>query len=209
MKKGLSGVLNMSTMVLAVLLSSSSAFAVNVNGSVGATSVPSLSGSMLVVLSLLLFAVALRISKQNKAVNKLMITLLGVGVIVSAGSGIKLISEVKAGVPTVTLSGNTSFGSPGSPSNYASFLDNNTGQPVTITFTPDVAPTASRCSLQKSLLKPVKSLSKQAKLAAAPIPQPCGDAITTNFNPGGTYTVTLNPGEFCYIECSSAVAVAF
>ena len=208
MKKGLLGVLNVSTMFLAVLLPSSSAFAVSVNGSVGATSVPSLSGSMLVVLSLLLFAIAFRIGKQNKAVNKLFITLLGIGMLVSAGSGVILITDAKAGgapVDVINLSGGTFGGAPNVLGGYLALLNNNSGQAVTITFTPDAGPNPSHCFLKKVpvISKPVKSSSSQARLAAAPLGQPCGNAGGINFASGGTYTVTLAPNEACSINCSA------
>lgn len=212
MKKKLSGVLNKSTIIKslmfsAVALSGSSVFAVSVNGSVGATSVPSLSGSMLVVLSLLLFAVAFRVSKQNKAVNKLFITLLGVGMVVSAGSGIKLISDVTAGIaiPTIDLSGGT-FGGPSnvsSPSGgYDAILENNSGQPVTITFTPNAGLSPSRCSLYNFNVPAKPVASKPLELAA--VPAYCGDASSNFFNPGETSSVTIQPGMSCEIRCTSS-----
>ncbi|MEB8434289.1 CAP domain-containing protein [Cocleimonas sp. KMM 6892] len=60
------------------------------------TQVPTLSGTMLLLLSLLLFVVAVRTTKQ-KNTNKLFITLLGAGVLVTAGGGINLVSNVNAG----------------------------------------------------------------------------------------------------------------
>ncbi|MGK0271209.1 MAG: hypothetical protein ACI88H_001866 [Cocleimonas sp.] len=66
------------------------------------TSVPTLSGTMLILLSLLLFVVALRTTKQ-KNMNKLFITLLGTGVLVTAGSGVKLVSNANAGNGTTII----------------------------------------------------------------------------------------------------------
>ena len=192
--------LNKGIFFISMLLTSSNLWATNVNGQVGATSVPSLSGSMLVVLSLLLFAVAFRLTRQNKTVNKFMISLLGVGIIVTAGSGIKLISEAKAGLVPLNLSDVPSFGSPGSGNPYTRYLVNNSGQPVTITFTPDGGANPSSCTLQAAAFKPVKALSQQAKLAAAPPPK-CGDATATSFAPGGTYSVTIPAGGACLIQC--------
>ncbi len=60
------------------------------NGS--ATAVPSLSGSMLIVLSLLLFVVAYKVAKQKNA-SKLFVTLIGVTVLSTGLSGVKIISE--------------------------------------------------------------------------------------------------------------------
>ena len=185
-----------------LLLFSSSVWATGVTGSVGATSVPSLSGSMLVILSLLLFAVAFRLTKQNKAVNKLFISLLGVGMIISAGSGFKLISDAQAVVgPVVNLSGGIFGGSP----DYAAILQNDTGQPVTITFTPEGGANPSNCFLEGNssvAVKPAKSLAKQAKLAA--LSPPCGASTTTFFPTGDTYTVTIPAGQRCFIGCSAA-----
>lgn len=77
-------------------------------------SIPTLSGSMLILLSVLLCVVAYRTAKQKNAnINKLFITLLGTGVIFSAGSGIKLVSDANAGGPppiTITFpAGSNSF----------------------------------------------------------------------------------------------------
>ncbi|GAA0409042.1 hypothetical protein GCM10009133_16980 [Cocleimonas flava] len=70
----------------------------------GATAVPSLSGTMLVILSLLLFVVALKISKQKNAnTGKFFVTLIGVTAIVSGSGGIKMISEVNAGNDAVFI----------------------------------------------------------------------------------------------------------
>ncbi len=68
-----------------------------------ATSVPSLSGFMLVVLSLLLFIVAFKISQQkNKNANTFFTVLIGAGILVSMGSGVKLVSDANAGGPVPT-----------------------------------------------------------------------------------------------------------
>ncbi|GAA0420804.1 hypothetical protein GCM10009133_31540 [Cocleimonas flava] len=61
----------------------------------GATAVPTLSGTMLIALSLLLFAVAFRVAKQ-KGSGKMFITLIGVSALSIGGSGIKLVSDAKA-----------------------------------------------------------------------------------------------------------------
>lgn len=61
------------------------------------TAVPTLSGAMLVILSLLLFAVAVRIAKQkNSAANKMFVTLLGVGSISLVTGGAHIISKADA-----------------------------------------------------------------------------------------------------------------
>jgi len=67
---------------------------------VNPTAVPTLSTSMLILMSVLLMIVALRVSK-NKASGKLFITLMGASVLIASGSGVKLISDLKAGVESV------------------------------------------------------------------------------------------------------------
>lgn len=61
------------------------------------TAVPTLSGVMLVVLSLLLFAVAVRVTKQKKSgINKLFVTLLGVGSLSLITGGMQIVSKADA-----------------------------------------------------------------------------------------------------------------
>ncbi len=85
-----------------ISLASSSAFAgaqpiISYGHFQGAHAVPTLSGTMLIVLSLLLVAVAVRITKQKGAqTRKLFMTLVGVTALVSGFSGVKLISTVDA-----------------------------------------------------------------------------------------------------------------
>jgi len=65
---------------------------------VSASSIPTLSTTMLLVLSLLLLVVAFRVSKQkNNAAGKIFVTLLGVSAIVTMGHSVKLISDTNAG----------------------------------------------------------------------------------------------------------------
>ena len=68
------------------------------------TAVPTLSGTMLVILSLLLFAVAFRIAKQkNTRAGKFFIALLGVTAIASGSGGVKLVSDTYAGLSTTPI----------------------------------------------------------------------------------------------------------
>jgi len=72
--------------------------------SIASTSIPTLSGSMLIVLSLLLFVVAFKVSRQKKStMNKLFVTMLGVTAlsIGSSSGGIKLVSD--AGAPPIMI----------------------------------------------------------------------------------------------------------
>ena len=62
-----------------------------------ATGIPTLSGTMLLVLSLLLLAVAVRVAKQkDSGANKFFIALLGVSALSMGGGGIKLVSDADA-----------------------------------------------------------------------------------------------------------------
>lgn len=62
------------------------------------TGVPSLSGTMLIVLTVLLFIVAFRISKQKgRNGNTFCMGLIAAGIVVSTGTGVKLVSDAYAG----------------------------------------------------------------------------------------------------------------
>lgn len=63
-----------------------------------ANAIPSLSGYMLIVLSLLLFVVAFRISKNQRfnGTPMMLITAIGLGSILSLTGGVKLVSDAEA-----------------------------------------------------------------------------------------------------------------
>ncbi|GAA0403867.1 hypothetical protein GCM10009133_10650 [Cocleimonas flava] len=62
-----------------------------------AAAVPTLSGIMLFILSLSLFFVAFKVSKQKSAnTGKFFITLIGVGALVSGMGGVKLVTDAEA-----------------------------------------------------------------------------------------------------------------
>lgn len=64
----------------------------------GPSAIPTLSTTMLIVLSLLLFTVAFKISKQkNSTMGKTFVTILGASAILAMGSGVKMITEADAG----------------------------------------------------------------------------------------------------------------
>ncbi len=126
---------------LFIFLSTSNVFANHVGGHIvvgGSTPnpIPTLSGGMLVLLSLLLFVVALRISKQNNVkVNKFFMTLFGVIILSTSGNGFKLISEAKAGVLAVVALSSPSGGAAEKSFDLdfgGSSIGNNTGQPLLI-----------------------------------------------------------------------------
>ena len=90
------------SLLTALPLLTTSAFAAQMNYIVqaqlgaGATHVPTLSGTMLVLLSLVLFAVAFKYAKQKTGANKLFITLIGVTALSIGGGGFKLVSDASA-----------------------------------------------------------------------------------------------------------------
>ncbi len=62
-----------------------------------ASNIPTLSGTMLIILSLLLVAVSFRIAKQKDSGAKhFVITILGVGALISASGSVKLFSDAYA-----------------------------------------------------------------------------------------------------------------
>ena len=96
------------------------------------TAVPSLSGSMLIVLSLLLFAVAYKVAKQKNA-SKLFVTLIGVTVLSTGLSGVKIISESFATGNTLPQN-DYSLGQTKiiDLARYQSYIQNNNTNPMTI-----------------------------------------------------------------------------
>ncbi len=116
------------------------------NTAINPTAVPSLSGTMLIVLSLLLFVVAFRIANQKNAkAGKFFLMVLGVGALSSGISGMKLVSDVNAGgQETITLNTNSSAttgsvdlldttGPNGASSFFINYFDNPYSVPATIT----------------------------------------------------------------------------
>ena len=187
------------TFAIAVLINSS-AFATGANGSIGGVSVPTLSGSMLIILSLLLFAIAFRLTRQNTRVNKLFVSILGVGMLVSAGSGIKLVSSVDA-APTNILLSTGDFGPgldiPGNPnSGYYRGYTNDTGHPVVVSFT---AHAGSACYMDQ-YNPPAKPANKPTKLALAPAP--CGNLASSGpFDSAAPVQVIIPAGQSCILSC--------
>jgi len=98
-----------------------------VNTTVDPTSVPTLSGIMLVFMSLLLFAVGYRVAKQkNSKAGKLFMTLICVGALASGIGGAKMINEVTAADSDILLS-NAGGGTVGIPQNVVSIFENSSG----------------------------------------------------------------------------------
>jgi len=121
------------------LIATSSVFATGATATIAAVAaVPTLSGTMLVVLSLLLFAVAFRVAKQkNGSASKLFLAMTGITALIAGGSGINLVSEAQAGGTTIQLTPNTTtytlLNDPENPlSGFDGKLENTSGQPVTL-----------------------------------------------------------------------------
>jgi len=87
-------------LTLGSLLPLNTVFAANgvlVYAPVAPANIPTLGGSMLILLSLLLFAASFKLSKKAPSRSThLLITLFAVGTFISAGGGIKLISDAHA-----------------------------------------------------------------------------------------------------------------
>lgn len=112
------------------LFATSTAFATGATVTIS-TSVPTLSGTMLLVLSVLLFIVAFRVTKTKRENSaKLFMTLLGASALLSAGGGVKLIHEAQAGsAPTVQLVSGIKEYRAESGDNI---FENNSGQTISI-----------------------------------------------------------------------------
>ena len=108
------------------------------------TGIPTLSGTMLILLSLLLFVVALRTASQKKHnINKLFVALLGTGFLVTAGSGAKLVADANAGIatPGIDFGGSNAIDYP-IPEDSSIILSNDGSQTISFTI---VAKNGSVC----------------------------------------------------------------
>lgn len=132
---------------IALILSSSSVFAAGGTvtfSAINPTSVPTLSGWMLIVLSLLLFAVAVKITGQKgDNVGKFFLILMSVGVLSTGTGGIKLLSDVQAGVSSpIVINTPYVIGVDGTV-----FYENSTGESLNFIIRADDAP-PSMCGYQ-------------------------------------------------------------
>ncbi len=176
---------------------------ITINSSV---SVPTLSSAMLIVLSLLLFVVAFKIAKQkNNSASKLFVSLLGVSAIVLGGGGVKLISEVSAGIPTtvVPITGGHHINVGGG---YFGFLQNQTGHNITVSIKAD---STSRCIITGLLINSAGNVTGLDPATS------CGDTYTP-FNSGGVQPalgntvvtgITMVPDQACALICNADLGV--
>lgn len=127
---------------LITLLSTLSISTAHATGAVvtiaSATPIPTLSGSMLIILSLLLFVVAFKAAKQkgNNA-GKFFIGLIGTFALVVGGSGIKLVTDVQAsGLDVPLIPGTLTYrliNNPSDPnSGFYGAIRNNSGQSIDV-----------------------------------------------------------------------------
>ncbi|KAG1694709.1 hypothetical protein GQR58_006705 [Nymphon striatum] len=141
MKKLQSYLSNISLIALLSFLPVSSVFAAG--GTItfaipGPASIPTLSGTMLVILSLLLFVVALKVANQKHAkAGKFFIAVLGMTAIMSGTSGIKMISEVNAGGASITIPEGTSMYTQRLDPNIPYEFNNRDYEIISVTVVPD------------------------------------------------------------------------
>ena len=140
------------------------------------TSVPTLSGTMLLLLSLLLFVVAFRVAKQKSNSGKFFIMLIGASALLAAGNGVKLISEVQAIQADVEMT----------PTELdyrllrgGQNLINVSGQPITVLSIDPLD--VDSCTVTGGT-------------------EPCDMNNTPPTIPLSA-PITFQPGEFCFIEC--------
>ena len=103
MKLFISNLFKLKAIFLLTIAGTSSVYAGVPGGTItfgtGATAVPTLSGFMLLVLSLLLFVVAFKVAKQkNSNASKFFVMLLGVSALGLGGGGFKMVNNVEAGI---------------------------------------------------------------------------------------------------------------
>ena len=122
----------------------------------GPTSVPTLSGIMLMMMALLLAVVGYRILKQkgNNASRMMVLSLIAVGTLMSGVGGIKLINDAYA-VPTTLHD----VSAPGTydVNNYANTYTNTSSAILTITGTSLPGPICHGTCLEDSTVAPAAS----------------------------------------------------
>lgn len=168
------------------------------------TSVPTLSGMMLIVLSLLLFVVTYKIAKQkNNPASKFFIALLGVSALVlGSGGGFKLVSEVQARtdteeeIPIVPVASDHFINIGGG---YEGFLKNQSGRNLTVSIKAD---STSRCV--------IIGVTSDLDIDTT---NSCGDTYFALFEDGGgtqpnlgnqvVSEITMVPDQICYLLCDS------
>ncbi len=190
-----------------ILLSTNSAFATGATVTFnlpGPASIPTLSGTMLILLSVLLCMVAYRTAKQkNTNSNKLFITVLGAGFLVSASSGVKLVSDAHAGGPPLTpivfAPGSNTFSDtippPPMGSITAAVYGNTVGSDLNFTIT---AGDGSLCSF---FIRPSLDALPIDNQILQPIPIPIISSFDTN------HSGTLSENSRLQVNCGESSLV--
>lgn len=104
-------------------------------GPLTATPIPTMSGTMLIVLSLLMATFGYRLvrQKENDTSRKLILSLIGLGTLAFSMTGVKLINDVQAvGYPTAPQSLVTNSGSADIYDNTFNVYTNDTGSAILI-----------------------------------------------------------------------------
>lgn len=109
----------------------------------GANAVPTLSGTMLVILSLLLLVVAIKIARRNdNTYNKFLVGAIGVSALLGATSDVKVLSDVQAGGAVITVSGASSHTVP--DGSNATFQNTGTS-PLNFSIVADTSTSGNEC----------------------------------------------------------------
>lgn len=174
---------------IALFTSTSSAFAAG--GTVtftSATGVPTLSGTMLIVLSLLLFVVALKISRQKgHNTGKFFMLLIGASALISGTGGVKLLSDVHAGLATTTIVENTPYTI---PANSDALYFNDSGQPLNFRIVGDTSPEQSICGYE--------IFESESAIPPGMLANPAAP----------THSGLLPDGQYLLVRCFSIIAEA-
>ncbi len=140
--------------------------------------IPTLSGGMLLILSLLLAAVAFRIVKQHQSGTSMLLGIIGVTALMSGAGGVKLLSDAQAGIIPTPLVGGSVTVDPASFFN--NFFINSTGVAQTIN---SVSSGDGSC------------------------PDVNLDIGLSSGFPHCSVGLTLADGDICYVRCNNIIVI--
>ena len=181
------------------LLIAKSALAANITITFAsaATAVPSVSGVMLFILSLLLAAVGLRVLKQNQGSVTMLLGFIAVSALISGTSGIKLISDANAliifppiGYTVANITGSNTTSYDNSPDTL--LFQNTSGSQQII---------ASITSNDQSC----DSFSLGYDVGPFPPINSALPPVAANGSPHCEAGLTIPAGAYCYIFCNANV----
>jgi len=189
-----------------------------------ANAIPTLSGTMLIVLSMLLFLVAFRVSK-SKTGGKFLVMTFGTAALTLSVGGIKVVSTVEAGGPSAIVFNASGMAPiPASPSGFVTpYLFENQDFPTGITITSVVPEPGFLCGanylnrVSNQLFRPIETLSSREIIKTPIIPRAsigrCGEIGFPEGNVGKRITedniytieepdgVNIGLGNACGITC--------